>query len=406
MKSITGKSVSKVFTPGTIGNLTLRNRVIRSGCFEGLCPDSTPGAELTEHHRKLAAGGIGMTTVAYCAVSKDGVAFGHEMWMREEIVPVLKQLTNAVHKEGAAVSIQLGHCGFFANKSVIGKRPIGPSRKFCLFRYSICRAMNDEDIERVRNDFCKAAGMTVRAGFDAIEIHAGHGYLLSQFLSPWTNRRKDRYGGSLENRVRFPASVISAVRKVVGPDFPILVKMNCEDGFNGGLTIKEAVQVAERFEAEGASMLVPSCGFTARTSFYMMRGQVPLREYIRSERNLITRVGMAVFGKFIVREYPFKNRYLLEPAKRIKDAVKIPVAYIGGICSLDDMNVVMNEGFEFVQVGRMTVMYPEIVMKMVAGEVTTVDCDHCNRCVAEMAGHGVTCTSIGKGFKYKEYRLT
>jgi 2,4-dienoyl-CoA reductase-like NADH-dependent reductase (Old Yellow Enzyme family) len=395
---------SKVFTTGKIGNLKLRNRTIRSGCFEGMSPNATPGDALIEHHRKIAAGGIGMTTVSYCAVSRDGVAFGHEMWMREEIVPTLKRLTDAVHREGAAASIQLGHCGFFANKSAIGQTAIGPSRKLCLFRYSICRAMTEDDIQRVREDFAKAAGLAVRAGFDAVEIHAGHGYLLSQFLSPWTNERKDRYGGTLENRLRFPASIIKRVREIVGPGYPILVKMNCEDGFKGGLTIDEAAQAAKRFEAEGASALVPSCGFTARTSFYMMRGQVPLLEYIKSEKNPVTKMGMALFGRIIVKEFPYKELFLLEQSKRIKDAVKIPVIYIGGVCSLDSMESALKDGFEFVQIGRATIRDPGVIKKMQAGEVTSVDCDHCNRCIAEMAIRGISCPSETRGFKRKEYR--
>ncbi|MBN1176176.1 MAG: NADH:flavin oxidoreductase [Dehalococcoidales bacterium] len=394
MKPALEKNKSKIFTPGKIGNLELRNRTIRSGCFEGMCQQATPSDALIEHHRKVAAGGIGMTTVAYCAVSRDGLAFGHEMWMREEIIPVLKRLTDAVHAEGAAASIQLGHCGFFANRSVIGRTPIGPSRKLCLFRQSICRAMDEEDIGRVRKDFGRSAKMAVRAGFDAVEVHAGHGYLLSQFLSPWTNRRRDGYGGSLENRLRFPASVIEYVRKVVGPHYPILVKMNCDDGFQGGLNIDEAVEAARRFEEAGASMLVPSCGFTARTSFYMMRGNVPIREYIRSEKNPLTKMGMALFGRFIVKEYPFKELFLLEQAKRIKEAVKIPVAYIGGVCSVDDMEKAVKEGLDFVQIGRATVREPNIVNKMMSGEITRVDCDHCNRCVAAMAAEGVRCPSL------------
>lgn len=391
------RSISKVFSTGKIGDLEIRNRTIRSGCFEGMCYHAVPGDELIEHHRKVAAGGIGMTTVAYCAVSKDGVAFGHEMWMREEIIPVLKRLTDTVHKEGAAVSIQLGHCGFFANKSVIGITPIGPSRKFCLFRYSMCRAMNDIDIHRVREDFGKAVKMAITAGFDAIEIHAGHGYLLSQFLSPWTNRRKDRYGGSFENRIRFPASVVKHVREIAGPGYPIIIKMNCEDGFKDGLTISEAVLAAKRFEAEGASLLVPSCGFTARTSFYMMRGKVPLAEYIKSEKNIVTKLGMALFGNVIVKKYPYKDLFLFDKAKVIKNAVNIPVAYIGGVCSVDDMDKAMKEGFEFVQIGRATIRDPNMINKMQSGEITGVDCDHCNRCVAAMAEQGVYCPS-----EYKE----
>jgi 2,4-dienoyl-CoA reductase-like NADH-dependent reductase (Old Yellow Enzyme family) len=395
------ENTSKVFTPAKIGNLELRNRTIRSGCFEGMCYGATPSEALIEHHRRVAAGGIGMTTVAYCAASRDGVAFGHEMWMREEIIPTLKRLTDCVHKEGAAASIQIGHCGFFANRSATGATPIGPSRKFCLFRYSICRAMKEADIVRVREDFGKAAQMAVRAGFDAIELHAGHGYLLSQFLSPWTNSRKDRYGGSLENRLRFPVSVIKHVREVVGPDYPIIVKMNCEDGFKGGLTIDEAVEAAKSFEAAGASMLVPSCGFTARTSFYMMRGNVPIWDYVKSEKNPVTKMGMALFGRFMVKEVPFTELFLFDQAKRIKDAVKIPVACIGGVCSVEDMDKAMKEGFEFIQIGRATIRDPNVIRKMQSGEITASDCDHCNRCVAAMAAQGVMCVSETKGLMRK-----
>lgn len=398
------KNRSKVFTPGKIGKLELRNRTIRSGCFEGMCSHAIPGDDLIEHHRKVAAGGIGMTTVAYCAVSRDGVAFGHEMWMREDIVPVLRRLTEAVHKEGAAASIQLGHCGFFSNKSVSGKIPVGPSRKFCLFRYSFCRAMTEDDMSRIREDFADSAKLAIKAGFDAIEIHAGHGYLLSQFLSPWTNKRKDQYGGPMGNRLRFPASVIKHVRDVVGPDYPILIKMNCEDGFKGGLTIDEAVQAAKRFEDEGAGALVLSCGFTARTSFFMMRGQVPILEYVKSEKNLFTKMGMALFGRLIVKEVPFSEMFLFDQARRIKDAVKIPVAYIGGICSINNIEKALNEGFEFVQIGRATIRDPNVIGKMQCGEITGTDCDHCNRCVAEMAAKGVECVSETRGFKYKEYK--
>jgi 2,4-dienoyl-CoA reductase-like NADH-dependent reductase (Old Yellow Enzyme family) len=235
-----------------------------------------------------------------------------------------------------------------------------------------------------------------------VEIHAGHGYLLSQFLSPWTNRRKDQYGGPLENRLRFPVSVIKHVREVVGPHYPILIKMNCEDGFKGGLTIDEAVQAAKSFEAAGASMLVPSCGFTARTSFYMMRGNVPTWEYVKSEKNPITKAGMALFGRLIVKEVPYQALFLFDQAKRIKAAVNIPVAYIGGVCSVADMDKAMQAGFEFVQIGRATIRDPNVIRKMQSGEITGVDCDHCNRCVAAMAVKGVECVSETKGFLRKQ----
>ncbi len=388
----------KVFTPGKIAGLELRNRTIRSGCFEGLCQDGKVTNGLIEHHRRVAAGGIGMTTVAYCSVSFDGRAFGHEMWMRDEILPDLKRLTDAVHQEGAGVSIQLGHCGFFASSSEIGMRPLGASRKFCLFRLSICKSMSEAQIEEKTDDFASAARKAKESGFDAVEIHSGHGYLLSQFLSPWTNHRKDRYGGSLENRMRFPAAVIRRVRETVGKDFPILVKMNQRDGFKGGIELEEAIQIAKRFEAEGASAIIPSCGFTSRTPLYMMRGNVPTMDMAGNQTNPLLKFGLILFGRFMVQTYPFEPMYLIDGARKFKDALNIPVIYIGGVLSLADMEKAMNEGFQFVEIGRATVRDPDFVKRLQTGEISKSDCDHCNRCIAAMDAGGVHCVSEEKGF--------
>src|SRR4030042_4675071 len=212
----------RIFSRGKIGSLELRNRIIRSVCFEGMCQEGQVTADLIEHHRMVAEGGVGMTTVGYYSVTFDGRGFGHELWVRDEILPDLRRLTDAVHREGAAVSIQLVHCGFFASKRVMGKTPLGASPKFCLYRMSRCREMSEQDINAVIEGYGKAVATAKYAGFDAVEIHAGHGYLLSQFLSPWTNHRKDRYGGSLENRLRFPAAIVKRGREAVGPGFPIL----------------------------------------------------------------------------------------------------------------------------------------------------------------------------------------
>ena len=400
MKDIIDNKQLKVLSPGKIGGLELRNRIIRSGCFEGMCPGGYPSEQLLEHHREVAAGGTAMTTVAYCSVSFDGRAFGHEIWMREEIVPDLKKITDAVHREGAAVNIQLGHCGYFSNKNVIGRRPIGASRKFCTFRYAFAHEMTEEEINRVKEDFGKAAQLTIQAGFDAVEIHSGHGYLLSQFLSPYTNMRKDRYGGSLENRLRFPASVVKHVRETVGPDFPILIKMNVSDGFKGGLELDEAIEVAKRYEAEGASALVPSGGFTAKTPFYMMRGRIPLKEWIQGPKGVFEKVGLRLFGSILVQTYPFEEMFFLNEARKIKDAVSIPCVLIGGICSSDNMEKAMQEGFEFVEIGRALIREPDLVRRMERGDWQASQCDHCNRCVAEMENGGVWCVSKVKG-QYK-----
>jgi len=392
---------NRIFSRGKIGSLELRNRIIRAGCFEGMCQEGRVTSDLIEHHRMVAEGGVGMTTVGYYSVTFDGRGFGHELWARGEILPDLRRLTDAVHREGAAVSIQLVHCGFFASRRVIGKTPLGASPKFCLYRMSRCREMGEEDMKAVIEGYGKAAAMAKYAGFDAVEIHAGHGYLLSQFLSLWTNHRKDRYGGSLENRLRFPVAIVRRVREAVGHGFPILVKMNQRDGMRGGLELDEAIEIAKRFEAEGASALVPSCGFTAKTPLYMMRGNVPTLEMAKNQSNPLMRLGLVLFGNLMVQTYPFEPMFLLSGARKIKDAVKIPVVYVGGALSLDRMEAVIAEGFQFIQIGRATIRDPHFVRKLERGEIRESDCDHCNRCIATMDAGGVCCVSTEKGLLRK-----
>lgn len=382
-----------VFTPGRIGGLTLRNRLLRAGCFEGLCPDGRPSAALLEHHRAVAAGGAALTTVAYCAVSADGRAYGHELWAREEIVPDLARLTAAVHAEGAAASIQLGHCGYFSDPRVIGGRPIGPSAVFCTYRLTRARPMTGDDIERVAADFAAAARLARAAGFDAVEVHAGHGYLLSQFLSPYTNRRRDEWGGGPEGRLKFPALVVRRVREALGPDVPVLVKMNLFDGFEGGLAADEAVAVARAFEAAGASALVPTCGFTSRTPFHMLRGNLPVREMVANQPRWTTRTGLRLFGRLMVPRVAYEDLFLFQDALRLVGAVAIPLVLLGGVRALEHVAAARRAGFDFVQMGRPLIMEPDLPRRWEAGDTRPSACDACNRCVAAMDGGGVYCVT-------------
>lgn len=386
-----------ISSPVQIGSLLLRNRLVRSGCFEGMSQGGQVTDALVEHHRRLGQGGIGMTTVAYASVSYDGRAFEHELWMRPEIVPGLARLADAVHCEGAAVSIQIGHCGFFASPRVIGRRPLGASPQLCLFRLSYCTQMSQAEIDQKIEDFSKAAAFARQAGFDALEIHSGHGYLLSQFLSPWTNHRKDAYGGSLENRLRFPLAVLRRVREEVGPAFPILIKMNQRDGMPGGIEIDEAILIAQAYEAAGASALVPSCGFTAKTPLYMLRGNVPTIDMARAQESVFQSLGMMLFGKVMVQQVPFEPLFLLEGARKIKDAVCIPVGYVGGAVDRNDIERLIGEGFAFIQIGRATIRDPDFPNQLMQGLVDRSDCDHCNRCVAAMSVQGVYCVSRERG---------
>ena len=388
--------MSNVFSPISLRQLTLRNRTIKTATYEGMAPDGMPSDMLVNHHRAIAAGGIGMTTVAYCAVNRDGRTFKEQMVMSEAVQPKLKALTDSVHAEGAAASIQLGHCGFFSkNTELPGRRSLGPSRLFNaygLFKgLFFSKAMTHDDIRQTTADFANAAAMAKDCGFDAVELHLGHGYLLSQFLSPWSNRRKDDYGGALENRMRFPLEVVAAVRAAVGDQFPILCKVNVQDGFKGGLTNQEAVEVARALEQAGVDALVLSGGFTAKTPLYLLRGERPIWHMIRAESNWPQKLALVFFGPFVIQRYPFKEAFFREDALRIRAAVKTPLVLLGGVHSKATMQQAMTDGFEMVAIGRALIHDPDFVAKIQSGELEQTGCIHCNKCIAEMDMGGVRC---------------
>ena len=387
---------ASVFTPGRLGALTLRNRVIKTATYEGMTPGGIPAPALVEHHRAIAAGGVGMTTVAYCAVSPDGRTFAEQMYMHAGIVPSLRTLTDAVHREGAAASLQLGHCGFFTkNKSLTVRRPLGPSPRLNEYGLMVglpfAAAMTERDIEEVIDDFGNAAARAREAGFDAVELHLGHGYLLSQFLSPATNHRRDRWGGSLENRLRLPVAVVRRVRERVGPDVPILAKTNLRDGFRGGLDLDEAVEVARRLEAEGVNALVLSGGFTSRSPMYLMRGEVPLGGMIAVEKSPLQKLALLLFGPVFVKAWPFEEMFFLPEALAVRRAVGMPLVLVGGIVSRDNMERAMHEGFDYVAVGRALIHDPDFVRRIERGEIVRSACTHCNQCMVEMDRGGVRC---------------
>jgi 2,4-dienoyl-CoA reductase-like NADH-dependent reductase (Old Yellow Enzyme family) len=241
------------------------------------------------------------------------------------------------------------------------------------------------------DDFARSARLAVIAGFDAVEIHMGHGYLLSQFLSPKFNRRKDEYGGSPENRLRLPLEVVEAVRKAVGDGVPVICKINLSDGFRGGLQIEESIRVARALEAAGVDALVLSGGFTSKTPFYLMRGDVPLWNLIKAERQWQHKAAFAVFGKFIIGKYKFEENFFLPLARQIRQAVNMPLVYLGGVVSTKGIEQVFAEGFDMIALGRALIHDPDFILSVAKDPLHVSECNHCNICVAEMDRNGVRC---------------
>ena len=378
---------SPIFTPVTIGPVTLRNRVIRSAAFENMAYGNSPTKDLYDYHVAVARGGVGMTTLAYASVNRSGLSFDGQLWMREEIIPGLKKITDDVHAAGAKCSIQLGHCGNMTHRATCGCMPVGASSGFNLYSPTFVRGLRKDEIDTLVEDFGKAVNLAREAGFDCVEIHAGHGYLISQFLSPYTNHRHDEYGGSLDNRMRFMRRVITKVMEAAGDDMGVIVKMNMHDGFRRGMQEAECLEVARELERLGVHALVLSAGFVSKAPMEVMRGAMPLKtmtHYMDMRKFWWLRAMVRVFGRIMVPTVPYSEGYFLEDAKKFRAAVKLPLIYVGGLVSRQKMEEVLEAGFQGLQVARALVRDTDFVKKLYRGEIDRSPCGHSNYCIGRM----------------------
>ena len=389
---------SILFTPGKIGPLTLRNRTIRAAAYEGMCPGNAPSEQLFNYHTAVAAGGIGMTNIAYAAVTQSGLSFERQLWTRKEIIPGLLKLTDAIHKEGAAASIQLGHCGNMSHKRICGCTPVGASSGFNLYSPTLVRGLNPSELPAMARAYGEAVNLAREAGMDAVEIHAGHGYLISQFLSPYTNHRSDEYGSSLANRMRFMKMCMAEVMKAAGSDMAVTVKMNMRDGFKGGMEIDECLEVARTLQDEcGVHALVLSGGFVSRAPMYVMRGTMPIRTLTHYMPWGYLHIGVRMVGKYMIPSVPFKEAYFLEDALKFRKALHMPLIYVGGLIARDKIEEVLNDGFQFVAMARALVNDPGFVNRMKTDTHARVDCGHSNYCVARIYTRDMVCHKTVEG---------
>ncbi len=387
-------SESTIFTPVTIGPVTLRNRVIRSAAFENMAYGNSPSQDLYDYHVAVARGGVGMTTLAYASVNRSGLSFGGQLWMREEIVPGLKKITDAVHEAGAKCSIQLGHCGNMTHREYCGCMPLGASGGFNIYSPTFVRKMSIADIDALVEDFGKAVNLARKAGFDCVEIHAGHGYLISQFLSPYTNHRHDEYGGSLDNRMRLMRRVIGRVMEAAGDDMGVIVKMNMHDGFRRGMQEPECMEVARELERLGVHALVLSAGFVSKAPMEVMRGSMPIRTmawYMDTRRFWWLKALLHVAGRVLIPTVPYREGYFLEDALKFRAAVKLPLIYVGGLVSRSKMEEVLEAGFDGLQMARALVRDTDFVNKLRSGEVERSECGHSNFCIGRMYSKNMKC---------------
>ena len=374
-------STPDVLSPARLGPVTLRNRIIKAATYEGLSHKGLVTQDLVDFHVRYAAGGVGMTTVAYCAVAKEGRTDRHQIHWRPEAMPGLQRLTDAVHAAGAKVSAQIGHGGPVANPKGNGAPALSPSKHFHATSLSWAQEATRDDLTRIVQAHADAAKMAIEAGFDAVEVHLGHNYLASSFLSPKINHRTDEYGGSLENRARFARQVMEAVRSAVGDQIAIIAKMNMDDGVPGGFWLDEAIPVAQWLESDGSlDALEMTAGSSLLNPMYLFKGDAPLAEFAAVMPQPI-KLGVKLFGKQKLRSYPYRDGYLLEDARQIRAAVKVPMILLGGITDKPVMDTAMAEGFEFVAMARALLREPDLVNRIAADAGTPSLCIHCNKCM-------------------------
>ena len=374
--------MTDVFAPATLGPVRLRNRTVKAATFEGRAPEGQVTDELIEYHAVVTRGGVGLTTVAYLAVAPEGRTHREQIVVGEHSLAGLTRLTDAIHGTGAAIAGQVGHAGPVANGRSNGVRAVSASRMPSPLSMQMIRSATEADLTRITEAYVAASRLLVRAGFDVLELHMAHSYLISSFLAPGLNRRKDGYGGALANRARLGRQVARAVRDEVGSEVAVTAKVSLSDGFKGGVTTDEGLEYAQLLESDGTlDALQLSGGSSLMNPMYLFRGDAPLAEFAAT-MPLVVRLGMKTpVGKGFLKTYPFEEAYFREKALRFRSALSMPLMLLGGINRRDTMEQAMADGFDFVAMGRALLREPDLVNRLASEEAAAGVCIHCNRCM-------------------------
>ncbi|KKN51613.1 hypothetical protein LCGC14_0621040 [marine sediment metagenome] len=368
--------------PKRIGKLEIKNRFVRSATYEGrAAEDGKITDELIDFYKTLSEGGSGLIITSYAFIQHSGRANNKQIGVYEDnLIQGLQRLANTVHEygEGCKVVLQLVHAG---RQSHYVKDTIAPSAVLEKFFNKMPREMTIEEIEETIENFAQATRRAKEAGFDGVQLHGAHGYLISEFLSPYTNKRTDHYGGNTKNRVRFVEQIYRRSRELVGDEFPILIKMNCDDFLEGGIDLEESKKITKILSDIGYDAIeISSCMWETVKRTKQEIGWKPT--FIPESRMSIGSIN--------------EPAYHLPYAKEIKKAINIPLILVGGVNSIDLIEEVLNNGdADFVAFSRPLIREPDLPNRWLKGiGSSTVDCDYCNSCLMTLAKSGIYCPKV------------
>lgn len=360
----------KLFETTTINGMRLSNRIVRSATWEGLAADDgTVTPELIDFYVELAKGGLGLIITSHTYVRPDGMGSPRQLGLSDDrFIPGLRELTDAIHRHNTPVAVELSHAGILANEQVTKLTPVILS-KADGYVGSEGREMTAEDIQQIIEAFGWAARRAKEAGFDAVQIHGAHGFLVNQFLSPAFNKRTDAYGGSIENRAKAVLEILEKMRSYVGNDFPILIKLNSEDVIDGGLTVKESLQAALMLQDAGIDALELS------------GGTVVTGDHCRTEISSAD-----------------KEAYWRNAAKAFKEKLTIPLILVGGVRSLQLAEKLYDQGYaDYFSMSRPLIREPGLVARWSSGDLAKATCLSDNLCRGPlMDGGGIYCAVENK----------
>lgn len=357
-----------LFDRTEINGMELANRLVRSATWEGMCePDGRPTERLTDFYRDLAVGGVGLLITGYTFVSPEGKQLHGKMGIHtDDFAGEFEKITSAVHDADGRIAVQLVHAGGQSDSKNAGTQPLAPSAVDVDQFPEVPAELNKEQIDRIVADFGDGARRAKAWGFDAVQLHGAHGYLLNQFLSPLTNRRTDEYGGSIENRSRFALDVYQRVRDTVGPDFPVMIKLNGDDNLEGGLDIQDALYCARQLSIAGIDAIEVSAGTAVSGRLGPVRTKIDTSE---------------------------KEAYNLELAAKIKEKVACPVMAVGGFRSRDVAEKAVDEAdIDYIALSRPFIREPGLAARWQSGDRGRATCISCNGCfVAGLKEGGIYC---------------